>query len=109
LVLKKPKVAHSEARSICAGSPILELAMRARWVTILVTLGLFQAALSACGLCAAVLHGVHGPAAGRSAAPPERSTARQEHSARVDKLLQGDQDVDHWSTYAGRAVRFYHP
>ncbi len=28
----------------------------------------------------------------------------------MDKLLQGDQDVDHWSTYAGQgAVRFYLP
>ena len=31
-------------------------------------------------------------------------------SARVDKLLTGDPDVDHWSTYVGQgAVRFYLP
>ena len=36
--------------------------------------------------------------------------ATENVSARLDKLLQGDQDVDHWSTYAGQgAVRFYLP
>ena len=36
--------------------------------------------------------------------------ATQDVSARLDKLLKGDQDVDHWSTYVGQgAVRFYLP
>ena len=43
---------------------------------------------------------------------PENASiyAIEDVSARLDKLLQGDQDVDHWSTYAGQgAVRFYLP
>ena len=36
--------------------------------------------------------------------------ATRDISARLDKLLKGDQDVDHWSTYVGQgAVRFYLP
>src|ERR1700739_871298 len=34
----------------------------------------------------------------------------KEAAARLDKLLKGDQDVAHWSTYVGQgAVRFYLP
>ncbi len=43
---------------------------------------------------------------------PENASiyATQEVSARVEKLLKGDRDVDHWSTYVGQgAVRFYLP
>ena len=43
---------------------------------------------------------------------PENASiyATRDISARVDKLLKGDQDVDHWSTYVGQgAVRFYLP
>ncbi|HLN09960.1 MAG TPA: efflux RND transporter permease subunit [Xanthobacteraceae bacterium] len=37
-------------------------------------------------------------------------TATRDASARLDKLLKDDQDVDHWSTYVGQgAVRFYLP
>ena len=36
--------------------------------------------------------------------------ATEDVSARLDELLKGDQDVDHWSTYVGQgAVRFYLP
>ena len=39
-----------------------------------------------------------------------RSTRRGTCLARVDQLLAGDPDVDHWSTYVGQgAVRFYLP
>ena len=39
-----------------------------------------------------------------------RSTRRKTSRPHVDKLLKGDQDVDHWSTYVGQgAVRFYLP
>ena len=38
------------------------------------------------------------------------STATKDASARLDKLLKDDRDVDHWSTYVGQgAVRFYLP
>ena len=43
---------------------------------------------------------------------PENASiyATKDVSARVDKLLTGDPDVDHWSTYVGQgAVRFYLP
>ena len=43
---------------------------------------------------------------------PENASiyATRDASARLDKLLKGDQDVDHWSTYVGQgAVRFYLP
>jgi multidrug efflux pump subunit AcrB len=43
---------------------------------------------------------------------PENASiyATREAAARLDKLLKGDQDVDHWSTYVGQgAVRFYLP
>ena len=43
---------------------------------------------------------------------PENASiyATRDVSARLDTLLKGDQDVDHWSTYVGRgAVRFYLP
>ena len=36
--------------------------------------------------------------------------ATRDAAVRLDKLLQDDQDVDHWSTYVGQgAVRFYLP
>ena len=39
-----------------------------------------------------------------------RFTRRRTSRPGVDKLLKGDQDVDHWSTYVGQgAVRFYLP
>jgi len=114
-VLKKPKVAHSgEPGPILRRfRPILELAMRARWVTILVTLGLFGVALYGVRFVPQQFF----PASDRpellvDLQLPQNASiyAIENVSARVDKLLQGDQDVDHWSTYAGQgAVRFYLP
>jgi multidrug efflux pump subunit AcrB len=43
---------------------------------------------------------------------PENASiyATKDASARLDKLLKGDPDVDHWTTYVGQgAVRFYLP
>jgi multidrug efflux pump subunit AcrB len=43
---------------------------------------------------------------------PQNSSiyATRDISARLDQLLKGDEDVDHWSTYVGQgAVRFYLP
>ena len=114
-VLKKPKTVHS-------GEPgpimhtfrrFLVLAMRARWLTVLVTAALF----------AASLYGMHlvpqqfFPSSDRpellvDLQLPDNASiyAVKEISAKVDKLLKDDQDVDHWSTYVGQgAVRFYLP
>ncbi|MBV8616316.1 MAG: efflux RND transporter permease subunit, partial [Acetobacteraceae bacterium] len=114
-ILKRPKAAHS-------GEPgpilrtfrrFLVLAMRARWVTILVTLGLFGAALYGTRLVPQQFF----PSSDRpellvDLQLPENASiyATKDVSARLDKLLKGDQDVDHWSTYVGQgAVRFYLP
>jgi multidrug efflux pump len=114
-VLKKPKAAHSGQPGpiLRRFRPILELAMRAHWVTILVTLGLFGAALYGVRFVPQQFF----PASDRpellvDLQLPQNASiyAIETVSARVDKLLQGDQDVDHWSTYAGQgAVRFYLP
>ena len=87
--------------------------MRARWVTILVTLGLFGASLYGMRFVPQQFF----PSSDRpellvDLQLPENASiyATQDVSARLDKLLKGDQDVDHWSTYVGQgAVRFYLP
>ena len=87
--------------------------MRARWVTILVTLGLFGAALYGMRFVPQQFF----PSSDRpellvDLQLPENASiyATEDVSARLDKLLKGDQDVDHWSTYVGQgAVRFYLP
>ena len=91
----------------------LVLAMRARWVTILVTLGLFGAALYGMRFVPQQFF----PSSDRpellvDLQLPENASiyATRDVSARLDKLLKDDQDVDHWSTYVGQgAVRFYLP
>jgi multidrug efflux pump len=114
-VLKKPKAAHS-------GEPgpimryfrrFLVLAMRARWVTLLATLCLLGAAVFGMRLVPQQFF----PSSDRpellvDLQLPENASiyATRDISARVDQLLTGDQDVDHWSTYVGQgAVRFYLP
>ena len=114
-VLKKPKAAH-------AGEPgpimrtfrrFLVRAMRARWVTILATLGLFGASLYGMRVVPQQFF----PSSDRpellvDLQLPENASiyATQDAAARLDKLLKADQDVDHWSTYVGQgAVRFYLP
>jgi len=114
-ILKKPRVVHSEEPGpiIRAFRRFLVLAMRARWVTVLVTLCLFGAALYGMRFVPQQFF----PASDRpellvDLQLPENASiyATRDLSARVDKLLKDDQDVDHWSTYAGQgAVRFYLP
>ena len=114
-VLKKPRAVH-------AGEPgpimrafhrFLVLAMRARWVTVLATLGLFGAALYGMRFVPQQFF----PSSDRpellvDLQLPENASiyATRDISARVDELLKGDNDVNHWSTYVGQgAVRFYLP
>jgi multidrug efflux pump len=114
-MLKKPKAAHSAEPGpiMRAFRHFLVLAMRARWVTILLTLGLFGAALYGMRLVPQQFF----PSSDRpellvDLQLPENASiyATREVSARVDKLLKGDPDVDHSSTYVGEgAVRFYLP
>ena len=89
-------------------------AMRARWLTILVTIGLFAAALFAVRFVPrAVLSGLRSPRAGgrhdacrttpRSSPASGRPSGSMRCSARID-------DVERWSTYVGQgAIRFYLP
>jgi multidrug efflux pump subunit AcrB len=114
-ILKKPKVAHSEKPGLIlrAFQRLLVSAMRARWVTILVTLGMFAAALYGMRLVPQQFF----PASDRpellvDLQLPENASiyATRDVSARLDKLLHGNEDVDHWTTYVGQgAVRFYLP
>ena len=114
-ILKKPRTTHSDEPGPIMRTfrRFLELAMRARWVTVLVTLGLFGAALYGMHLVPQQFF----PSSDRpellvDLQLPENASiyATQDVSARVDQLLKGDPDVDHWSTYVGQgAVRFYLP
>ncbi|SDW54355.1 efflux RND transporter permease subunit [Thiocapsa roseopersicina] len=114
-MLKKPETAHSgePGRFMRAFRRFLAGAMRARWVTIGVTLALFVAALYGTRLVPQQFF----PSSDR----PELLVdiqlrenasidATQDASARLDTLLEGDEDVARWSTYVGQgAVRFYLP
>ena len=114
-ILKKPKAAHADGRGpiLRQFRRFLELAMRARWVTLLATLGLFGAAIAGMRLVPQQFF----PSSDRpellvDLQLPENASiyATRDLSARMDKLLTGDPDVDHWSTYVGQgAVRFYLP
>ena len=114
-VLKKPKTAHPEEHGpiMRAFLRFLALAMRARWVTIVATLALFGVALYGMRFVPQQFF----PASDRpellvDLQLPENASiyATKDVSARLDKLLKDDQDVDHWSTYVGQgAVRFYLP
>jgi multidrug efflux pump subunit AcrB len=94
-------------------SAVLQLAMRARWITIAVTLGLFGASL----IGARFVPQQFFPSSDRpellvDLKLPLNSSiyASRDVSARLDAILRQDPDVERWSTYAGRgAVRFYLP
>lgn len=114
-VLKKPRAAHAEQPGpiMRAFRRFVVLAMRARWVTVLVTLALFGLALYGTRLVPQQFF----PASDRpellvDLQLPENASiyATRDVAGRLDKLLTGDRDVDHWSTYVGQgAVRFYLP
>jgi multidrug efflux pump subunit AcrB len=114
-ILKKPKHAH-----VAEPGPILRafrgflvVAMRARWLTILVTLALFVVAMYGVRFVPQQFF----PASDRpellvDLKLPQNGSiyASRDVSARLDDLLKGDPDVERWSTYVGRgAVRFYLP
>ncbi len=88
-------------------------AMRGRWLTILVTLGLFAAALFAVRFVPQQFF----PASDRPelvvdlTLPHNASIYASETAAeRLDAVLAADDDVARWSTYVGRgAIRFYLP
>jgi multidrug efflux pump subunit AcrB len=114
-ILKKPRATHSGQPGpiMRAFRRFLLLAMRARWITILVTLALFGSALLGMRLVPQQFF----PSSDRpellvDLQLPENASiyATRDVSARLDQLLKDDQDVDHWSAYVGQgAVRFYLP
>jgi multidrug efflux pump len=114
-ILKRPRAAHSgEPGPIMrAFRRLLLLAMRARWITVLLTLALFAASLYGTRLVPQQFF----PSSDRPELMvdlqlPQNSSiyATRDISAMLDQLLRSDQDVDHWSTYVGQgAVRFYLP
>jgi multidrug efflux pump len=114
-ILKKPKTARPDepGRIMRGFRSFLGLAMRARWVTIVLTLGLFAAALVGMRFVPQQFF----PSSDRpellvDLQLPENASiyATKDASARLDKLLKDNPDVDHWSTYVGQgAVRFYLP
>jgi multidrug efflux pump len=114
-LLRKPRKIHSGQPGpiMRAFRRFLVLAMRARWITILLTLALFAASLYGTRFVSQQFF----PSSDRpellvDLQLPESASiyATREESVRLDKLLGGDPDVDHWSTYVGQgAVRFYLP
>jgi multidrug efflux pump subunit AcrB len=91
----------------------LVVALRARWLTILATLGLFVSAI----LLLPLVPRQFFPSSDRPELlvdlnlPQNASIfATDKLSARFDTMLEGDPDVLRWSTYVGQgAIRFYLP
>ena len=114
-VLKAPKdQSPGEPGRIMRGYRRLLIgAMRLRWLTILLTLGLFGAALFGLRLVPQQFF----PASDRPelvvdlTLPHNASIYASEAVAeRLDAALAGDEDVERWSTYVGQgAIRFYLP
>lgn len=114
-VLKAPKQQGMQGpgRVMRLYQGLLIGAMRARWLTIAVTIGLFTAALLATRFVPQQFF----PASDRPelvidlTLPHNASIYASEDAAkRLDALLAQDEDVERWSTYVGRgAIRFYLP
>jgi multidrug efflux pump subunit AcrB len=114
-ILKKPKAVHSAepGRVMRVFHRCLSRAMRARWVTIGVTLALFALAIVGAGFVPQQFF----PSSDRpellvDLTLPQTASiqASRDFSAKLDTLLANDQDIDRWSTYVGQgAIRFYLP
>jgi multidrug efflux pump len=114
-VLKPPATGQSadHGRVFRLYRGFLTLAMRARWVTIALTLALFAAAVLALPLIPRQFF----PSSDRPellvdlTLPQNASIYASETVARrFDAVLKDDADVARWSTYVGRgAIRFYLP
>src|SRR5580704_2786748 len=115
IILSKPKTKPADKPSAILAyfRGFLVGAMRARWVTIGVTLACFVAAALASPFVARQFF----PPSDRPdllvdlSLPQNASIYASEQAAeKFDGLLKGDPDVDRWSTYIGRgAIRFYLP
>ena len=114
LILKPPKAKKAEGGFIFRFyRGLLTLAVRAKWLTILLTLGLFAAAIFAIPL----IPNQFFPSSDRPelmvdlTLPQNASIQASETLAeRFDAVLKDDPDVARSSTYVGRgAIRFYLP
>ena len=114
-ILKKPaaNVAKAPGRLMRGFRALLVAAMRARWITIGLTLAAFVAAI----LASPRVPRQFFPSSDRPellvdlTLPMNASIyASEEASSRLDAFLKDDPDVAHWSTNVGRgAIRFYLP
>jgi multidrug efflux pump len=114
VLLSKPKSKPSgPSRILGYFRGFLVGTMRARWITIAVTLACFVAALMASPLVPRQFF----PPSDRpdllvDLSLPQNASiyASDKLAERLDGLLRGDPDVERWSTYVGRgAIRFYLP
>ncbi|HEY0219842.1 MAG TPA: efflux RND transporter permease subunit [Afipia sp.] len=114
-ILKPPKVdANAEpGRVYKMYRSFLTGAMRAKWLTIGLSIGLFVASFLALPLIPRQFF----PSSDRpellvDISLPQNASiyASQTAAQKFDAVLKGDPDVDRWSTYVGRgAIRFYLP
>jgi multidrug efflux pump subunit AcrB len=115
-MLSKPKTSSADAppgRAVVLFRRLLSGAIRARWLTIAVSIGLFGASLLALPLVPRQFF----PASDRpellvDLTMPQNASifASEELVGRFDAALKDDPDVVRWSTYVGRgAIRFYLP
>ena len=114
-ILNRPQTAGTAepGRIFRAYRSFLDAAIRARWLTILLTVGLFGASLLALPLVPRQFF----PSSDRpellvDLSLPQNASiyATDTLAQRFDAALKGDPDVAHFSTYVGRgAIRFYLP
>jgi len=113
-ILKPPKAGTGEPGFVLrAYRGFLSLAIKLRYLTIAITIGLFIASLMALPLIPRQFF----PASDRpellvDITLPQNASiyASEEATARFDALLKDDPDVERWSTNVGRgAIRFYLP
>ena len=115
VILRRPQTAGTaEAGSIFrAYRRFLDGAIRARWLTLLLTVGMFAASVLALPLVPRQFF----PSSDRpellvDLSLPQNASiyATDTLAQRFDAALKGDPDVERWSTYVGRgAIRFYLP
>ncbi|MBS7792959.1 efflux RND transporter permease subunit [Roseococcus sp. SDR] len=117
-ILKKPAAAvaaepEKKGAVLRAYTALLTLALRARWITIAITLGIFAVSVFAMQFVPRQFF----PSSDRTellvdiTLPQNASIFASEAAAtRLDAALANDPDVERWSTYIGRgAIRFYLP
>jgi multidrug efflux pump subunit AcrB len=113
-LLKKPeKKQEGPGRGMRLFRGLVETAMRAKWLTVAVTLALFVASILALPMVPRQFF----PSSDRpelmlDLALPQNSSIRASEAAvdRLEAVLAKDEDVASWSTYIGQgAIRFYLP